>query len=627
MVLNGIELSNFLSYRELQYTFPLTGLYFIGGDNGAGKSTIIEAVSWVLFGRTVRNLSADEVVNWKVGKDCYVSLQFLGTDGQKYLVSRFRKDSSNGNALFLFRGDKDITDSSSKKTQELLDSVVGMNWQVFSTAVVFGEKAVRFAEARDSEKKEIFDELLLLHRFKEAQREVKNDLKKKEEEKAAYEADKSTGEALLLNFESDRKRLEEEQTELSRRKKKISDRVVELESEIKSVNEEKKKYSVKLEEARKGCEEIEEDRKKVRAQLNEYKEARDREVELYNSEVSKRNAEVLALQRELEKVRRILNSGLKEGDCCPTCGQEVKDLSTIQDYYEKVQTGLEGDLEGLNHKLKEARETLDGVQDKWNKTIDDLNQVLLEVDSTVEEVRDRGREYEYSIKNCEHRIEKAEYEKNSIEGDIKKEENRLGSEIKKKEEQIGTIKKKLVDLDGKISQINEDTRYLKFWETGFGNQGVKSFLIDEVVPVLNNKASYYMAALMDEERTLEFDTETRLKSGETREKFDIRLRNEEGQEVTYESCSAGEKRRIDTATLLALQDLVFHRTVGGSNIVFFDELFDSLDRTGIERVVGILEEEAKEKAIFVISHFSEFADYFVNTITIKNENGESKMEV
>jgi len=78
---------------------------------------------------------------------------------------------------------------------------------------------------------------------------------------------------------------------------------------------------------------------------------------------------------------------------------------------------------------------------------------------------------------------------------------------------------------------------------------------------------------------------------------------------------------------LALQNLIFSRGANNSNLIIFDEIFEHLDIIGIERTVNLLKEEAKDKAIYVISHQNEFADYFDNVIMIKNEKGISRLEV
>ena len=125
---------------------------------------------------------------------------------------------------------------------------------------------------------------------------------------------------------------------------------------------------------------------------------------------------------------------------------------------------------------------------------------------------------------------------------------------------------------------------------------------------------------------VKFNTQATLKSGETREKFSIEISNQDGGQE-YSANSGGERKRIDLAINLALQDLVASRSNKRINIAMFDEIFDSLDETGIEQVIELLQELSKEKSsIFVISHNEHLKSYFTNVITITKKDGFSTLE-
>ncbi len=205
-------------------------------------------------------------------------------------------------------------------------------------------------------------------------------------------------------------------------------------------------------------------------------------------------------------------------------------------------------------------------------------------------------------------------------------EEQLLQSKKRLEEGISKYKKELRQLATDALTTDDELKYLDFWVEGFSNRGVKSLLLDEIIPSLNNSVSYYASALLDDQIRIEFDTEAMLKSGESRDKFNVKLFIA-GQQVEYRNCSSGEKRRVDISILLALQNLIFKRSAGSSNLIIFDEVFDSLDVIGIEKVVNLLGEEAQDKAIFVVSHSSEFRDYFENEIIVKKENKISRLEV
>ena len=124
---------------------------------------------------------------------------------------------------------------------------------------------------------------------------------------------------------------------------------------------------------------------------------------------------------------------------------------------------------------------------------------------------------------------------------------------------------------------------------------------------------------------IKFSTQSTLKSGEKREKFTIEVVNTDGGD-TYIANSSGEKRRIDIAVNLALQDLIAARSSKKLNIAFFDEVFDTLDATGVEKVVDLLQDMAKEKSsLFVITHNNDLKSLFTNSIKIVKQNGYSTL--
>ena len=192
----SIQATNFFTFRELDYIFPERGLYFVGGkvldsisssSNGAGKSTIFEILCWGLYGFTDRGASKDGVVNREVNKNCFVEIIAEDDEGNNYIIRRYRKHEKWQNTLRFYKNDKEITASVVSKTQEAIDSALGMSWVVFNTAIVFGEKVKRFVEAGDVEKKEIFDEILMLHYYQQAQKAVNGDLKESVEKRNIIE--------------------------------------------------------------------------------------------------------------------------------------------------------------------------------------------------------------------------------------------------------------------------------------------------------------------------------------------------------------------------------------------------------------------------------------------------------
>jgi len=635
----SIKAENFLSFHSLNYSFPETGLYFIGGEkydskisnsNGSGKSAFVEILAWTLFGNTIRNIGKDEVVNWTVGKDCSSMIEFEDDYGKIYTIARFRKHNENGNSLFLFQDNQNLTQSTVLKTQEEIEKILGMNWLVFSVATLFGERARRFSEAVDSEKKQIFDEILMFHQYLDALSKVKEDIRVVENEVSATEQMIITYNKLIEENTSKIAQYEEDLVKLENDYQKIGS---ELEYNTKKIQENTEKLD-KLKEVYnanlKIKEELESDDQKLMQYMNKLENEKKENLSDPKNEIEGLKAEINVLLIELNNLDSSISKldSFKFGTRCPTCGHEFNEESVadVRNHFKNEKEKKESVYTQYVEKLSKLEDIFEQKNNVWEEKISATVKSKMELEKTLSDLRDSIMENKTKIFELESEIKSFKFEieqvKTSYDEKVEYVNEQIDIENRKLKENINEIEK----FNEIIENKKDELQYLKFWKDGFGNQGIKSLLLDEIVPMLNNKVSYYASALMDNSISVEFDTETTLKSGEKRDKFDIRLIIN-GDQVDYKNCSSGEKRRIDVSILLALQNLIFSRNINSSNLIIFDEVFDSLDRIGIERVINLLEEESKDKSIFVISHIQELADYFKNVILIKNKNGISSLEV
>jgi DNA repair exonuclease SbcCD ATPase subunit len=640
MKIKALVAENFLSFKELTYAFPDQGLYFIGGEkigssiaisNGAGKSAFTEALCWCLFGKTIRNFDADNIVNWDVKKDCAVHVIVEDDSGQEYEISRFRNHTENGNELYLMRDLKDLTGSTTATTQKEIDKILGMNWPVFISAIIFGERARRFAEAKEAEKKEIFDEILLSHLdFVDAQKKAKADLNDLRMAVVTLGVQIEQADGLESQVVYDIGILEEEKTEIEEKKESVAVQINEIKTVITNCRKKREGVQKKWDVAQDkyaGLKKLATKSNELYVEVMQQKEKAGKGLLLQQSDAGK-NLEVARTNAASFKARLAEYTVVKDGGECPTCFQPLKDAKKLKD---KIATYTKNLLneESLVKNFKSIYDALAKQEEieneKWNKKIDGVIANEGEAEKAVETKLDDINDYSDKMKDIVHEIELKKQEIESLEKSHEQEEQHILKEIERKKDQIKKYQKARKKAEDKITELKDKEEYLKFWVEGFGNQGLKSFLIETIIPALNDQVGYYASALLDSTIQIEFDTETVLKSGETRDKFNIKL-TIDGKETNYKSYSSGEKGRIDTAILLALQNLIFSRGANNSNLIIFDEIFEHLDIIGIERTVNLLKEEAKDKAIYVISHQNEFADYFENVIMIKNEKGISRLE-
>jgi hypothetical protein len=182
-------------------------------------------------------------------------------------------------------------------------------------------------------------------------------------------------------------------------------------------------------------------------------------------------------------------------------------------------------------------------------------------------------------------------------------------------------------LNNEICCTNDELKYYQFFGTMFSNQGVKSAMLNNVTPMLNTIAQDFSNQITDGKIQIEFETQTFIKSTKIwKEKFEIKVKNLCGG-TNYKSNSSGERALIDLCILEALQFLVSSRSGNSMNIKFFDEVFSCLDFETTEKVYEYLDNQSKEKSIYVISHDINLKNYFNdnNIISIEKKSGFSNI--
>lgn len=633
MKLTSLDIENFMSIRQCNTVLNDKGLVLIQGknddadsfeSNGAGKSTIFsESITWALYGQTIRGQKGDKIINRNVGKNTKVTVGVLDDNGDEYTITRYRKHSDFKNHIIVYRNSKNITAKSDKDTDILIEQLFEMDFLTFTNSIMFGQGVSKmFSLSTDSEQKKILEKMLQIDIFRACQ-----DLSKQYVDSAVKKKDEC--ETVLLGLkdkknmlESNVQELQEKEAELETRVKKrieeLNDDITHIQKsiddlpEIDTLNEDVITYQDLID--------------KVDGKIAEYDEFNSHKNILEGDERAQ-SREYDSLERKLtQNVRKLrdIRNGKNIPKNCSECGQSLplEDTSHIENHLEDVIEKLEQDCEDKMNELTETRTLLNQVNtalEGKKKHEDDKRRV----EKMLREVEDEIK----SIKKDKKYLQRSIEEKHNA---IREQEDRLGETytelIESTIKSIHQVSEQIEYKEEQIEDIEKEYQDYNFWANAFGNQGIKSVLLDSVVPFLNTRANYYLSKLSSSTIEVKFNTQTTLKSGDKRDKFSVDIKNTSGDD-DYKSNSGGEKRRIDIAVNMALQDLVSSRSNKRIDLIVYDECFEGLDAIGCESVIELLNEKAKDfGTVLVITHNDNLKQLFNNTVTVSKNNGITRLE-
>lgn len=484
----SVSVKNFFSYGPKEQTLDLSGtsIWNINGSNGKGKTTIcIEAITFALYGKH-REDKIDDCVNRSIKKNCKVSLEFIGDDDITYKIIRYRKDDNNKNAVFLFKGDKDITKKNAKDVDADIAELIGMPYIAFVNSTLFSSDLYsNFLKATGSERLVIFENILSLKEISIFYTEIKKILKElSEDEESAninYSAAKSSVDILQKQLEdyntmakskllSLKQAKEEAKEEIALAEEKIKElkvldvdkeraklsnntlrdeyesqkRNTELEisklSTVKEPLEEKaiiSKYeNINFEESKKIEKKYNEDLEVMKTRKEGYEKSL-LQIETSNSKLSVLKQQINETNKELQKQ----NDNMKsiEVSICPFCGQKMNEEETNKkrEAASKKIKELNEDLDDFEKQSKEENNNLSGFRETYNSLFADYNKIKENLNKNF-------------IVNSELEEEKFNHAKEIIS-----KYNEEVSDIKNKKEEFN---KKFEEINAKINSL-ETTSY------------------------------------------------------------------------------------------------------------------------------------------------------------------------
>ena len=548
IVFEKLRYKNFLStgdkFTEIDLTNTSSTL--VVGQNGAGKSTMLDALSFALFGKAHRNVNKPQLINSVNNKDCVVEIEFIAL-GNSYKIIRGLKP----NRFEIWQSGTMINqDSHAKEYQKVLEqNILKLNHKSFHQIVVLGSSSfIPFMQLSAGARRDVIEDLLDINVFSKMNTLLK-------EKTSILKDDLTTNDSKLQVVKTKIESLVSHIDELE----KISESAKrEKESELKESQAELARLENLLDES------IAEQFAELEAELDK---------------VGKKKSELEKYQFQFDSKIKKLKKDVKfyeDNDQCPTCDQEITADTKDQKISESNKSREEIETAGV-----ELSKQLDSL----TKVIDDVQARYLESNTHVT----NQETYRKSIVSLNKKI-------CNIQGDIARCEEGSSS-VHAAKSDLESEKDFRDTLSAKRLSLLEEREYNSVIAELLKDTGIKTKIIKQYLPVINQLTNQYLQVL---DFYVSFDLD---------EAFNETIRSRHRDAFSYDSFSEGEKQRIDLALLFTWRQVAKMKNSVATNLLVLDETFDSsLDADGVENLLKILDTLDNDTNVFIISHKGELLD-------------------
>ena len=565
-----LRFKNFLStgnnFTEVE--FEKTPTTLVVGQNGAGKSTMLDALSFAIFGKPHRKISKTQLVNSINGKGTIVEVEFrIGSSNYK-VVRGIRPNKFeiwvNGNMV--------NQNSHAREYQTMLENnIIKLNHKSFHQIVVLGSSSfVPFMQLSGGARREVIEDLLDINVFSKMNGILK--------EQTSILKDKINNNAHEINLVdtkilAQKKYLRDLTTITSAQKKEKQETINNLQEDIRVLNE---SNGTLTSEITTNQPTLNEESNKVSGNI---------------TELDKFMTQFKTKQKNVVKQAKFFS----ENDTCPTCEQDI-------------------DADTKQHHLSECKTKAGTIKDALEmgeKKRDSLNLLLEQVNTKLNEVR----EWQSKVNANTQEIGRINTNITRLQNEIQEIENNTG-DLTEANEGLEKLRIEKEGLQEDKFKLAEQNSYNRVNAELLKDTGIKTKIIRQYLPVINQLTNKYLQIL---DFFVHFDLDG---------SFAETIRSRHRDAFSYDSFSEGEKQRIDLSLLFTWRQIAKMKNSVATNLLILDETFDSsLDEEGIENLMKIIGTVAEDTNVFVISHKSELEDAaFERKLEFVKEKNFSKLK-
>ena len=536
------------------------------GTNGAGKSTILDALTFSLYGKSFRKINKGQLINTTNEKNCFVEIEFI-VNSTEWKVERGIKP----NIFKIYRDGEELNQNSSAIDQQkwLEQNVLKMNYKSFTQIVILGSSSfVPFMQLPTNSRREVVEDLLDIKIFSSMNEIVKGRLRLVKDEIKTLE----------LKKDNLKDKVEMQKNFIQQIEDKSQEDIAVKENNINNLLTEENDLMNKNEEINNDVVVLQTKMTSLEGSASKLRE--------YGNIKGKLSQKISGIVKE--------HKFFTENRVCPTCSQDIEEtfrvnrISDSQSKAEELQKGYTELMDAI--KKEEERES------QFQQISGDLSKLLNGITQN-----------NTHINGCQKQIKRLEHEIQTITSQIA---NR-NTEHEKLEE----FRNNLQDTFETISEKKEKITYLDFTYNLLKDGGVKTQIIKKYLPIINQQANKYLQ-MMDFYINFKLD-----------EEFTETIESPIHEDFTYQSFSEGEKMRIDLALLFTWREIARMKNSVNTNLLIMDEVFDSsLDGFGTEEFLKIIRFVIKDANIFVISHKEGLEDKFDNVIKFEKQGNFSRIE-